>query len=456
MMWLLFWLFTFFVIRRIGILIIKLPLQSFELLQQSDKYLDEDTDTLNKWILNGCIQVFASRGSNSSNLKRYDDTKIIQDEHVLNQLNQQNQLNQLNQCNENKNENDDQECCFGDIFDGLNDQNNQIIISFNLMQLCQMVDYEKIQYKVDQYLCLTDKLNFRKMCKFFVSMYVVEIYPIDNEIMKRINEQILRQEKYKNLTSLIIQGYQGQGFDLNFLTELRMLNIQGSGGFQDSDINKLNLRGINISHSQNVTNLNCFQTLELLVACDNSGICDDSIKDSTQLEIVNVSNNNKITMIEHCEKIKALIARFDSGISDHSIQRMNLESLEALDVSYNPMVSLIGEKIFWKLRSLNCGGNCRIDNNSVKSLDLEKLDVSNNRMVSVINHMTKLKILIARGDSGISDESIKEMDLEELDITDNELVTDIRHMKKLKILRTKNLKLMEWFMRMKMKKIINQ
>lgn len=379
----------------------------------------------------------------SQNHQDYQDYQQYYDNHNLNQEAELSEnLSTQNQSDDNGSEmltpmNMIGEYLNQDIFADQNnlsdDQNKPSIGSINLIEL-----NEKVIYQIDQYLCLGDKLNLRGVCKVFEALFVIDIYPVDNEIMKRINEQTLRQWKYKNLSTLIIQGL-CSGFDLNFLSQLKMLNIQGSG-FQDSDIDKLNLRGINLSYNQYITNLNHITDLQLLVACGNCGIHDQGIKDLINLEIVNVSNNNKITKICYPDKLKVLIARFESGINDESIQGMNLE---ALDVSHNNKVSQIGH--MQKLRSLSAAGNCGINDDSIKTCDLEKLDASNNKMITKIEHMTRLKILIARGNSGINDQSIKSMDLEELDIMDNQSVTDVKHMKKLRILRTKNLKLLVWW-----------
>jgi hypothetical protein len=214
----------------------------------------------------------------------------------------------------------------------------------------------KTLQQIDQYLCLRDKLNLRNCCKLFSTLQIIEIYPVDDGLIKQIEintmGQILRQEKYKSLQ--ILRLIDSLSMDLNFLTHLKMLNIQGSE-IRDQDISALsNLQGINVSGCQNITDLNNCHSLRILVACNETGLSDQSIKDLRFLEFVNVSNNSKITTISHTNRLKTLVARSKSGISDHSLRQMDMSSLEALDIRDNDSIQDIGQMVnLKKLRTKN-------------------------------------------------------------------------------------------------------
>ena len=60
-----------------------------------------------------------------------------------------------------------------------------------------------------------------------------------------------------------------------------------------------------------------------------------------------------------------------------------------------------------KLKELSAYGVCEINDNSIKNLNLELLDVDDNNKISDVNHMTNLRVLLARFNCGIDDEGIK-------------------------------------------------
>jgi len=62
---------------------------------------------------------------------------------------------------------------------------------------------------------------------------------------------------------------------------------------------------------------------------------------------------------------------------------------------------------------------------------VKRLNASNNKNITNINHMTKLKELDASGGCGIDDKGISNLNLEKLDICNNHKITNVNHMSNL-------------------------
>jgi hypothetical protein len=84
------------------------------------------------------------------------------------------------------------------------------------------------------------------------------------------------------------------------------------------------------------------------------------------------------------------------------------------------------------LQILSVEGNCGINDEGIKNLNLIKLNANCNSIITNINHMTNLQILQAC-DCGINNEGIKNLNLIELYAYGNNNITHINHMTNLKI-----------------------
>ena len=83
-----------------------------------------------------------------------------------------------------------------------------------------------------------------------------------------------------------------------------------------------------------------------------------------------------------------------------------------LDANYNPRIEDVTHMM--NLKILYASGDCGIDQNGIKGLNLEKLNAENNEKIEDVSHMKNLKILCASGCCGIDQNGIKGLNLEEL------------------------------------------
>lgn len=123
----------------------------------------------------------------------------------------------------------------------------------------------------------------------------------------------------------------------------------------------------------------------------------------------------------------------------------NYPKLEQLDLKFNTKVTNLVKFEYLKVLHIKYDdhmlrwGFCPDlinDHNMIYLTNLEELHISGIWTITNLNHLKKLKILIAHGSlSGISDKSIKYLEnLEELRCLNNNKITDVNHLKKLKIL----------------------
>lgn len=307
---------------------------------------------------------------------------------------------------------------------------------------------------MDQYLCFKDKLNFRRVSKRFRDLEIIDLFNVNNEIKRRLTEDILRQRKYQNLKMLRISGPR---MNLNFLKKIKKLDISMSG-FNHCDFEELELEFLNVSHCPNITDLSKMTSLKELIIRSHgnygrhskSRLYNLGIMGLTNVEILDVSGNKNIISVNHMKSLKKLYARGDSGICDKGIHE--LSELEVLDIRDNEKVSDLKNlnlkqldvssnnrydidiKHMTNLVQLRACGNCGINNDSIKGMNLKTLDASNNVKISDIISITQLKVLIACGNSEINDNSIKDLNLERLDVSGNQRISSIQHMTKLKVL----------------------
>ena len=132
MIWLLFWFIVFYTIRKITIRMIKTPLQL--------PHGHQDSEVINNYILSGCVSGY------NQNMKK--NINCTSDQRGIG--------NQYQDENQNSSE-----YCFGDMFgNSCNEQEMLNIGTMCLTELCGKIGNEKLQHKIDQYLCLVDKLKF--------------------------------------------------------------------------------------------------------------------------------------------------------------------------------------------------------------------------------------------------------------------------------------------------------
>ena len=77
------------------------------------------------------------------------------------------------------------------------------------------------------------------------------------------------------------------------------------------------------------------------------------------------------------------------------------------------------------MEELLASGDCGIDDEGIKNINLAELSANNNPKITNVNHMTKLKILYASRNCGIGDYGIKDVNLEKLHRNNNLKISNI-------------------------------
>jgi hypothetical protein len=103
-----------------------------------------------------------------------------------------------------------------------------------------------------------------------------------------------------------------------------------------------------------------------------------------------------------------------------------------LDVSDDKHVTDVS--FMKKLKILKARGDCGIEQNGIDGLDLIGLHVSGNKKITNVSFMKKLKILDASLHCGIDQNGLNGLDLIELNVNDNNKIKNVSFMKHLKIL----------------------
>ena len=170
-----------------------------------------------------------------------------------------------------------------------------------------------------------------------------------------------------------------------------------------------------------------------LFSIDHKYLCkldQEIIKRYSHATKLDASSNKNIKDVSHMSNLRVLWAEEgECGINQNGIKGLNLEELRASRNSKIKNVSYMKN-----LKFLGACGDCGIDQNGIKDLDLEKLRANRNSKIKDVSHMRNLKILWASGDCGIDQNGIKNLDLKKLCMSYNPKIKDVSHMKDLEIL----------------------
>lgn len=91
-----------------------------------------------------------------------------------------------------------------------------------------------------------------------------------------------------------------------------------------------------------------------------------------------------------------------------------------------------------KLNFLDASGElCVLADKGIEKLNLQEIDVTNNLHITKLNHMNKLKVLTACYKSALTNNGIKKLNLRELDLTQNSTIDDINCFRRLRLLTAK-------------------
>ena len=133
---------------------------------------------------------------------------------------------------------------------------------------------------------------------------------------------------------------------------------------------------------------------------------------------------NKIHITDLCDiDCVYLVKLDDKNLLDYKFAKK-------LDARHGRKITNVNHMI--NLKILDASGDCGINDNGIKNINLEKLYVSYNHKITNVNHMTKLKILDASCGCGIDDDGIEDLNLEYLNAVANPKITSENHMTNLK------------------------
>ena len=253
-------------------------------------------------------------------------------------------------------------------------------------------------YLIYSFLDFVDKMNYREIYKRFNKFEITDLYNIDNEYTSKLNQNILKQSTYANVTQLCVDVATNIT-DLNFLKKLKRVRFinyhrntnvyDRNHGVTNDGIKYLNLEELCVGANFCITNLNQLTTLKKLDICGFSCKVGDTGIKNLKLEELDVEDNDKITNLNHMITLKKLNISWECGVNDEGIKNLNLYELDA---EGNDKITNLNHMS--NLKKLNISGEmCGVDDNGIKNLNLEELEKYYNEKITTLNHMDRLKKL---------------------------------------------------------------
>lgn len=260
-----------------------------------------------------------------------------------------------------------------------------------------VVPFEIINEIVNSYnLELYDQLNFMATNKFFSEN--IMIYFLYG---KKINDQILKQNKYLNLRKLSTK-YSPDITTISHLTTLTCLNCKVEQYFYtksgDPISNHNNLMGFHYNNCKikDITNLRALTWLK----CGGYTCASLSVDNLDNLTYLDISNSCKLMNIKHLTNLTYLNA-IDNLFISNAINCLTL--LSTLKISNNYGITNI--KHLTNLTCLDISNNNSIEtfthlinltklnifSNSMANVDISKyFEISKNETIMNITHLTNL------------------------------------------------------------------
>lgn len=160
-------------------------------------------------------------------------------------------------------------------------------------------------------------------------------------------------------------------------------------------------------------------------------LTDDILKNYPYITKLKISNNVKINNLNHFKKLEELYFYGNCDLDNESLKGLNLKKLVLFD---NPNLTDINHLTNLK-ELIIIDSKCGIGNDGIKNLNVKYLNVTNNSNITKINHMTNLTMLVAPGnDCGIDNDSIKGLNLSHLGAEGNYKISEIEHLTELEYL----------------------
>src|ERR1700761_6002484 len=139
------------------------------------------------------------------------------------------------------------------------------------------------------------QLYLSSSCKLFNNnLLIADLYNINNNVRSLLNDKILKQSKYKNITKLYASSNEKIKDVSQMTSTLKILNASYNCGIDQNGIKDLHLTKLNASSNEKIKDVSQMaSTLKNLNASFNCGIDQNGIKD-LRLTKLNVHYNEKI------------------------------------------------------------------------------------------------------------------------------------------------------------------
>jgi len=247
------------------------------------------------------------------------------------------------------------------------------------------------------YLNFNSKHKFRLLSKELLKLNITDLYNIDVKYVVRINGDILKNYKY--VEKICVASCCNISC-IKHLTCLKYL-IDRCDLLDDSQISGMTkLEYLVIDCNTKITNLNFLTNLKYLDMSETL-ITNDGIRNCTNIEIIRIkgskiTNLNRLTKLKKLDSSNCVLDKF--GINNCTL----LEEIELFDVVRIDF----DMSCMRNLTRLNASGKrCELANKDIKNCtNLTSLEIWNNKYITDINHLAKLKYLDAGYDSVLSNE----------------------------------------------------
>src|SRR6202012_1221622 len=152
-------------------------------------------------------------------------------------------------------------------------------------------DLQNIFYFCD----FKSQLYLSSSCKLFNNnLLIVDLYNINNNVRSLLNDEILKQSKYKYITKLNASGNEKIKDISQMASTLKILNASYNCGIDQNSIKDLHLTELYAHHNEKIKEVSQMaSTLKILNASFNCGINQNGIKDLHLTEL-DASYNEKI------------------------------------------------------------------------------------------------------------------------------------------------------------------
>lgn len=252
------------------------------------------------------------------------------------------------------------------------------------------------QYVFD-FLSFKDKIYFKCINSMNLYLEIKDFFNIDIDIKKKLSDSVLK--KYPKIQKLDA-SLSDKIYDINFLTKLKILDISyDKCNITDFGIKNLNLEILIMRANYKIKDLNYMTNLVKLDISQTPFPQQGLI--NLNLHSLSICSNRYIFNLNHMTNLRVLYAR-SSSIKYTGIDKLDLHILDASmceirQLSNFKNLKVLGARFFY------------LDDNNLKHLNLEILNVSCNSLITDLNHMTNLKILFACGSSAISHDSVSNL-----------------------------------------------